>query len=197
VWLKEELEVGDGVDRTHCHIWLCGIKAYTALKRGLILLVLFSTITILIFGGWRSWKMLFYCVGLVLFTIKIRSMLLTRLPLPPSPSPMPHPTFQTPTCLPLLLHWIQWHLIWLMLIKLLSALSPPLHRLLFLLLHFLFPLKNSELASISIVWPIRCQCTFHIQSTKSLPALRLILWLVCWPIMLLITAMAKYLCTNF
>ena len=174
-------------------------KAYTAFKRGLILLVIFSTIAIL--GRQRNWKMpLFICVRIVLFilfTSNIRPKLLARVPLPPLPPPMPHPTFKTPPQLPLLLHLIQWHLLWLMLIKLLSALSPPLHHLLFLLLHFLFPIKNSELASISIVWPIRCQCTFHIQSTKSLPALRLILWLVCWPIKLLITAMAKYFCTIF
>jgi hypothetical protein len=31
-----------------------------------------------------------------------------------------------------------------MLIKLLSALSPPLHHLIFLLLHFLFPIKNQS-----------------------------------------------------
>jgi len=55
-------------------------KAYTALKRGLILLVLFSTITIL--GRQRNWKiLLFYCVGIVLFilfTSKIRPKLLAR-----------------------------------------------------------------------------------------------------------------------
>ena len=63
-----------------------------------------------------------------------------------------------------------------MLIKSLSALSPPLHHPGFLLHHFLFPMTHSELASISMVCPIRCQFYFYIQPTKSLPAFRLILW---------------------
>ncbi len=68
-------------------------KPYTALKNGLILLVIFATITIL--GRQRNWKMpLFYCVGIVLFTRKIRPKLLARQPLLPPPPPMPHPTCQ-------------------------------------------------------------------------------------------------------
>jgi hypothetical protein len=71
-------------------------KLYTALKRGLILLVNFSTITIL--GRQRNWKIpLFYCVGIVLFILfasKIRTKLLSRLPLLPPLPPMPHTTFQ-------------------------------------------------------------------------------------------------------
>jgi len=86
------------------------------------------------------------------------------------------------------LHLIQQHLLWLILIKSLSVLSPPLHHLVFLLLHFLFPITNAELASMYFFCPISCWFPFHIQPTKSLPALRLILWLVCWPIMLWSTA---------
>ncbi len=73
-------------------------KLYNSLKRGLILLVNFSTITIL--GRQRNWKiLLFYCVGIVLFILfasKIRTKLLSRLPMLPPLPPMPHPTFQIP-----------------------------------------------------------------------------------------------------
>ncbi len=83
----------------------------------------------------------------------------------------------------------QCHLLRLMLIKLLYALSPPLHHSVFLLLHSLFPMTNLELASISIDCSIRCQYPVHIQPTKSLPVLKLICWLVFWPIILWSTAM--------
>ena len=74
-------------------------KAYASLKSGLILLVIYSTITIL--GRQRNLKMpSFFCVGIVvlfiLFTIKIRPKLLIRQPLLPPLPPMPHPAFQTP-----------------------------------------------------------------------------------------------------
>ena len=60
-------------------------KPYNVLNRSLILLVIFSTITIL--GRQRNWKMpLFYCVGIVLFklfTSKIRPKPLARQTLLP------------------------------------------------------------------------------------------------------------------
>ena len=140
------------------------------------------------------------CVGIVLFilfTCKIRPKLLTRLPLPPLPPPMPHPTFQTHPQFLLLLHLVQWHLLWSMLIKLLYALSPPLHHSVFLLLHSLFPMTNSELASISIDCSIRCQYPVHIQPTKSLPVLKLICWLVLFTNYTLISSYGQYFCPVF
>ena len=81
-WLKQDIHTD--------------FKAYTALIRGLKLLVLFSTITIL--GRQRNWKIpLFYCVGTVLFilfTSNVRPLPLARLPLPPPLPPMPHPHFK-------------------------------------------------------------------------------------------------------
>ena len=151
-------------------------KTYTALKRGLILLVIFSMITIL--DRQMSWKMpFFYCIGKVFVykqnkINKIQANPKTAADASTATNATSNISNTSLTSTATASDSTTSSFINANEITVCS--QSTLHHLVFLLLHFLFPIKNSELASISIVCPIRCHLTFHIQPTKSLPALRLI-----------------------
>ena len=81
-----------------------------------------------IVGDWNMPPISTIWQPLMLFKSKIRPKPLARQPLPPPLPPMLHSTCQIPPQLSLLLYLIQQHLLWIMLMKSLAALSPPLHH---------------------------------------------------------------------